>query len=200
VGQSALKTSKILDKAMGGVLFIDEAYALSNGHINDFGSEVIQTILKRMEDDRGKFFVFVAGYTENMKSFLKSNPGLSSRFDRTFQFNDFAVHELNDIAHFFLKERGYYISTKAATALHEYINQLFIKKDKYFGNARVIRSLMLDLIKAQNFRLSKISSDPISQNTVKSIKMTDVEKMINNRSELSLTRKGNIGYSQKSKT
>lgn len=200
VGQSAIKTSKQIDKAIGGVLFIDEAYSLSTGYQNDFGGEVIQTLLKRMEDDRGKFFVFAAGYTENMKSFLKSNPGLSSRFDKTFEFPDFAAHELNDIAHFFLKERGYYISSKAATALNEYVTELFYKKDKYFGNARIIRVLMLDLIKAQNYRLSRIEDVSMSNHVIKSIKLEDVERMISNQQSMSLGRKGNIGFAQKSKT
>jgi len=198
VGQSAIKTSKQIEKAMGGVLFIDEAYALSNGHVNDFGGEVIQTLLKRMEDKRGEFFVFVAGYTENMKTFLKSNPGLSSRFDKTFEFQDFATHELNDIALLFIKERGYYLSSKAATTLNEYIGDLFYKKDKYFGNARVIRNIMLDLIKAQNYRLSKLQDANISNHIMKSIKLEDVEAMISSRMSINLGRKGNIGFTQSS--
>ena len=196
VGQSAIKTSNRLDEAMGGVLFIDEAYALTNGHRNDFGDEVIQTLLKRMEDDRGQFFVFAAGYTENMKSFLKSNPGLSSRFDRTFEFNDFAVHELNDIALLYLKDRGYYLSSKAATALNEFINGLYVKKDKYFGNARVIRGIMINLIKSQNFRLSQLTDNTLSNHILKSITLQDVEHMISNTQSISLNRKGNIGFAK----
>ena len=198
VGQSAIKTARMIDKAKGGVLFIDEAYSLNNGHTNDFGGEVIQTLLKRMEDDRGKFFVFAAGYTDNMKAFLKSNPGLSSRFDKTFEFPDFESHELNDIALLFLKDRGYYLSSKASTALNEYIATLFFRKDKYFGNARVIRVIMLDLIKAQNYRLSKLQDASISNHIMKSIKMEDVERMIEKGIGVSLGRKGNIGFSQNS--
>ena len=198
VGQSAIKTSEQIDRAMDGVLFIDEAYALNTGHSNDFGAEVIQTLLKRMEDDRGRFFVFAAGYTENMKTFLKSNPGLSSRFDRTFQFPDFEAYELNDVALYFLKERGYYISSKAATALNEFINDLHLKKDKFFGNARVVRNLMLELIKAQNYRLSSMREDKISNHIMMSIKLEDVEKMINQNRALSLSREVSIGFGQKS--
>ncbi len=194
VGQSAMKTAKRIDESMGGVLFIDEAYALTNGHRNDFGGEVIQTLLKRMEDDRGQFFVFAAGYTENMKSFLKSNPGLSSRFDRTFEFKDFAAHELNDIALLYLKERSYYLSSKAATALNEYINALYLKKDKYFGNARVIRGIMIDLIKSQNYRLSKLVDSAMSNHILKSITLQDVEHMISSTQNISLSREGNIGF------
>lgn len=196
VGQSALKTAKQIDKAMGGVLFIDEAYSLMNGHVNDFGGEVIQTLLKRMEDDRGKFFVFAAGYTENMKTFLKSNPGLSSRFDKTFEFHDFPAHELKDIAYLILKERGYHLSSKASTALNEYISDVYLRKDKYFGNARIIRNIMLDVIKAQNYRLSKLKDESISNHILKSIVLEDIENMIGNRVTLGLKRKGNIGFAQ----
>src|SRR5437868_15459399 len=83
---------------MGGVLFIDEAYSLSEGGENDFGKEAIETILKRMEDNRGDFIVIVAGYTDNMRTFLESNPGLSSRFDREFNFEDYSAEQLYDIA------------------------------------------------------------------------------------------------------
>ncbi|CAG0906722.1 unnamed protein product, partial [Cyprideis torosa] len=91
VGQTAIKTAERVDEAMGGVLFIDEAYALSNfnGLQGDYGNEAIQTLLKRMEDNRGEFFVFAAGYPGNMEKFLKANPGLSSRFDKTFHFEDY---------------------------------------------------------------------------------------------------------------
>jgi SpoVK/Ycf46/Vps4 family AAA+-type ATPase len=98
VGQTALKTNEILNKAMGGVLFIDEAYALSEGGENDFGKEAIETILKKMEDNRGGFVVIVAGYTDNMKHFLESNPGLHSRFDRNYHFVDYDGKDLFDIA------------------------------------------------------------------------------------------------------
>jgi len=200
VGQSALKTANQIDQAMGGVLFIDEAYALTNTSRNDFGDEVIQTLLKRMEDDRGNFFVFAAGYTDNMKAFLKSNPGLSSRFDRTFRFNDFANHELNDIALLHIKKRGYYMSSRATTALNEYITNLFLKKDRYFGNARVIRGIMNNLLKSQNLRLSQIKETNITPHIMKSITLQDVEHMISSQDSLSLSREGNIGFAKSLKS
>jgi SpoVK/Ycf46/Vps4 family AAA+-type ATPase len=89
IGQTAIKTAELVDKAMGGVLFIDEAYALTEGGGNDYGKEAVETLLKRMEDQRGKFIVIAAGYTQNMERFLEANPGLKSRFDRTFKFEDF---------------------------------------------------------------------------------------------------------------
>jgi SpoVK/Ycf46/Vps4 family AAA+-type ATPase len=99
VGQTATKTQEKIAEAQGGILFIDEAYALANKSIgNDFGQEAIQVILKRMEDLRGQFGIIVAGYTDNMNEFVESNPGLKSRFDRTFVFNDYSPEELYAIA------------------------------------------------------------------------------------------------------
>jgi SpoVK/Ycf46/Vps4 family AAA+-type ATPase len=98
VGQTAIKTAEIIERAMGGVLFIDEAYSLTEGGQSDFGKEAIEIILKRMEDRRGDFIVIAAGYTDNMKRFIESNPGLKSRFDRTFHFEDFKTPELVEIA------------------------------------------------------------------------------------------------------
>ena len=94
VGQTAIKTNEMIDKAKGGGLFIDEAYSLTQGGNNDFGREAIETLLKRMEDERGEFMVIVAGYPEEMKQFIEANPGLMSRFDRTFDFGDYDVGEL----------------------------------------------------------------------------------------------------------
>ena len=98
VGQTAIKTGEVIDRAMGGVLFIDEAYSLTEGGNSDYGKEAIEIILKRMEDYRGNFIVIAAGYTDNMRRFIESNPGLKSRFDRTFTFEDFEPNDLYEIA------------------------------------------------------------------------------------------------------
>ena len=115
VGQTAIKTAERIDEAMGGVLFIDEAYALSNygGLQGDYGNEAIQTMLKRMEDHRGEFFIFVAGYPDNMDKFLKANPGLSSRFDKTLKFEDYNSLQLTEIGIKMFTDEGYNISSKA---------------------------------------------------------------------------------------
>lgn len=164
VGQTALKTAEKIDEAMGGVLFIDEAYALTNnpGNSHDFGNEVIQTILKRMEDKRGQFFVFAAGYPENMEAFLKANPGLSSRFDKVLRFEDYSPDELNEIAMNMITSHDMRISPKAFEHLISYFNFLYDYRDKYFGNARIVRQTIQDVIKNQNLRLAK-SSDARSQ-------------------------------------
>jgi len=157
VGQTALKTAEKIDEAMGGVLFIDEAYALTQqagGH-HDFGQEVIQTILKRMEDKRGEFFVFAAGYPDNMEAFLKANPGLSSRFDRILRFEDYSPEELNEIAVNMITAQEMRITPKAMAHLRDYFRILFDYRDKYFGNARTIRQVIQDVIRNQNLRLAK---------------------------------------------
>ena len=156
VGQTAIKTSERIDEAMGGVLFIDEAYALSNfnGLQGDYGNEAIQTILKRMEDDRGKFFLFVAGYPDNMEKFLQANPGLSSRFDKTLYFDDYSNDELKQIGIQMAKNKGYHITKEGLKTLKLIIQDLLNGKSKYFGNARTIRQLVNDAILHQNLRIA----------------------------------------------
>ncbi len=158
VGQTAIKTAEKIDEAMGGVLFIDEAYALSNfnGHQGDYGGEVIQTILKRMEDHRGQFFVFAAGYPSNMETFLKANPGLSSRFDKILKFDDYSSDELTKIASKMIEDEGYHINTKALQILNEKLKHIHKFRDKFFGNARDVRTIIVEIIKNQNLRLSAL--------------------------------------------
>ncbi len=159
VGQTAIKTAERIDESMGGVLFIDEAYALTmntGGAQGDFGDESIQTLLKRMEDHRGKFFVFVAGYPDNMESFLKANPGLSSRFDKILKFEDYSPEELHQIAQLMLTEHGIVPTPEAEAHLRNYLAFIYEYRDKYFGNARTVRSIVLEAIKNQNLRLASV--------------------------------------------
>lgn len=156
VGQTAIKTAEKVEEALGGVLFIDEAYALTIAHPGaDYGHEAIQTLLKRMEDKRGEFFVFAAGYPDNMETFMKANPGLSSRFDRILRFDDYKPEELVTIGVKMLEEQGFNLAPESQTTFHEIINKLYARRDKYFGNARTIRSLALHAIKNYNLRLTK---------------------------------------------
>ncbi|MBK7231750.1 MAG: AAA family ATPase [Saprospiraceae bacterium] len=159
IGQSAIKTAEKIEEAIGGVLFIDEAYSLTQSHTGqgDYSSEVIQTLLKRMEDQRGLFFVFVAGYTEPMEHFLKSNPGLNSRFDRILKFEDYTTQELMDIAIKMFGDQKFELEDSAKGVLHSYLDELNRTKDKYFGNARTVRSIVQETIKLQNIRLSNLS-------------------------------------------
>ncbi|MCF8236592.1 MAG: AAA family ATPase [Saprospiraceae bacterium] len=158
VGQTAIKTAERIEEAKGGVLFIDEAYSLTqpgSGRAGDFGDEAIQTLLKRMEDQRGQFFVFVAGYPDNMEVFLKANPGLKSRFDRTLVFPDYTEQELLEIAQNIIREQGYSLDPEASLLVEEWVTKLHQRRDRYFGNARTIRQLLDELIKAHRTALAR---------------------------------------------
>lgn len=176
VGQTAIKTAEKIDEAIGGVLFIDEAYALSNfnGSQGDYGNEAIQTMLKRMEDMRGEFFVFAAGYPENMDKFLKANPGLSSRFDKILRFDDYTAKELVEIGHSMILKEGYRINKKPLAALRELCEHMYVTRDKFFGNARSIRKLVLEVIKNQNLRIASVPESDRTKITISRIEIEDV--------------------------
>lgn len=194
VGQTAIKTNEILNKAMGGVLFIDEAYALSEGGENDFGKEAIETILKKMEDSRGEFVVIVAGYTENMKHFLESNPGLHSRFDRTFHFEDSNALQLFEIAIKMLANNSIQPDVKAQEHLKEYLAFLYKTRDKYFGNARNVRRMVEESIKNQHLRLAKLDSAKRTGNMIHELTFEDVEEF--NIDFNAVPEKTSIGFKQ----
>ena len=155
VGQTAVKTNKIIDSALDGVLFIDEAYSLVDGGQSDYGKEAISTLLKRMEDDRNRLVVILAGYTNDMKRFIDSNPGLQSRFNRYIEFPDYTADELLQIFEFNLKNNEYCISNEARTALSEYLQKCVNEKDERFGNGRFVRNLFEKTIERQANRLSQ---------------------------------------------
>ena len=153
VGQTALKTQKVIEKAMGGVLFIDEAYALNGKSENDFGQEAIDTILKAMEDHRDDLVVIVAGYTELMGRFIHSNPGLESRFNRFLLFEDYTPEEMFEI--FKMRcGKGYVLAPEAEPLVRDYIADE--SADPSFGNARGVRNLFEHILVAQNNRLAKM--------------------------------------------
>ena len=156
VGQTALKTAKVLEKAMGGVLFIDEAYALNGESENDFGQEAIDTILKAMEDHRDDLVVIVAGYTELMDKFVHSNPGLESRFNRFMFFPDYTVEEM--MAIFKMRcGKGYTLAEDAEPLVRDYIAEESADAES-FGNARGVRNILEHIIVAQNNRLAKMEN------------------------------------------
>ena len=155
VGQTALKTQKVIEKAMGGVLFIDEAYALNGKSENDFGQEAIDTILKAMEDHRDDLVVIVAGYTELMDKFIHSNPGLESRFNRFLLFEDYTPEEMFEI--FKMRcGKGYVLAPEAEPLVRDYIAEE--SADPSFGNARGVRNLFEHILVAQNNRLAKLET------------------------------------------
>ncbi len=154
VGQTALKTQEVIQSALGGVLFIDEAYSLSSGGENDFGREAIETLLKAMEDHRDDLIVIVAGYTNLMEGFINSNPGLQSRFNKYFYFDDYTGEQLIRIFEGMCKKNGYALDDEARETAVEFFNQLYENRDENFGNARDARNLFEDMVVRQADRLS----------------------------------------------
>lgn len=139
VGQTAERTREIVESALGGVLLIDEAYALSRGKERDYGREAIDTLVKLMEDHRQRFVVIVTGYPDEMTTFVDSNPGLRSRFPRTIHFPDFNDEELIAIAHHTAGTAGYRFDDAAIAVLHEHLDRS--PRDRGFGNARLVRNI-----------------------------------------------------------
>ncbi len=161
VGQTALKTQEVIEKAKGGILFIDEAYSLSTSRdSNDFGKEAIDTLLKAMEDLRDDFIVIVAGYPELMKQFLKSNPGLESRFNTFINFEDYLPEDLLKIFKVMCHEKDYIVSEDLNNDLLEYFNNLYSKRDESYANARTVRNFLENAMKKQANRLAPLSTNP----------------------------------------
>jgi len=178
VGQTAIKTGDKINEAMGGILFIDEAYSLANesGAQHDFGGESIQVILKRMEDLRGKFGVIVAGYTENMQEFVSSNPGLRSRFDKYFFFEDYSADEMLVIANSIFAKEGVKPIDAALEHLKKYFAFIHMGRDKHFGNARTVRQVVGEVIKNQHLRLAGMKKEDRTPEVMNAIILDDVRE------------------------
>jgi type VII secretion ATPase EccA len=157
VGQTAVKTNKVIDSALDGVLFIDEAYTLVQGTGNDYGGEAIATLLKRMEDDRDRLVVILAGYTDEMKKFIDSNPGLQSRFSRYIRFPDYSAEELAKIFLLSAKKSEYVCDKDVEASIVDIMESAVKVKDKNFGNGRFVRNLFEKAIQRQAVRLSSVS-------------------------------------------
>ena len=158
VGQTAQKTQAVIQKAMGGVLFIDEAYALTSKEGNDFGQEAVETLLKAMEDHRDDLVVIVAGYDDLMEDFIHSNPGLESRFNRYFVFEDYNGEELHAIFES-LCRRSMYVPDEEATAFaKEYFKNMYEYRDENFGNGRDVRNFFENAIAAHSDRVSQMEA------------------------------------------
>lgn len=170
VGQTAIKTQKVIEKAMGGVLFIDEAYALNGRSENDFGQEAIDTILKAMEDHRDDLVVIVAGYTDLMDRFIHSNPGLESRFNRFLLFDDYTTDEMVEIFRMQCKKGCYQLTEEARPLIRDYIAEE--SADDSFGNARGVRNLFEHVLVAQNNRLATM--EKITREDLMTITAADV--------------------------
>ncbi|MCD8385103.1 MAG: AAA family ATPase [Clostridiales bacterium] len=157
VGQTAIQTQKVIQSAMGGVLFIDEAYSLaSQPGSNDFGQEAIDTILKAMEDHRKELVVIVAGYSNLMMKFIHSNPGLESRFNKYIYFDDYTGPELYEIFCSTCQKNGYQVEDALKERLPGFFQTLYDERDENFGNARDVRNLFEKLVSIQSDRVAQL--------------------------------------------
>ncbi len=190
-GHTAIKTADKVNEAMGGILFIDEAYALSEGGgSNDFGKEAIEVILKRMEDHRGKFGVIAAGYPDNMARFIETNPGLKSRFDKTFKFEDYNAEQLFSIAMNLFTKEILKPDESAIEHLKAYFAQLYENRDKFFGNARTIRQIVVEAVKNQNLRMASIPSSARTSKDLETLTFDDVKEFKIENNEASKAKLG----------
>ncbi len=174
IGQTGPKTLDVIKSAYGGVLFIDEAYALNSSGSNDFGKEALSTLIKEMEDKRDGLVVILAGYTEEMNDLLDLNPGLKSRLANIIEFEDYSCQEMFEIFKVFLQGEIYYLSQEADQAMEDYIYYITENKDRHFGNARTARNIFEDLKMIQSERVVYDLEADILE-----ISLEDVEKLKN---------------------
>jgi len=174
VGQTAVKTNKIIDKALDGVLFIDEAYALAQGGNEDYGKEAIATLLKRMEDIRDRLVVILAGYTDEIEQFINSNPGLRSRFNRYIGFPDYSAEELLEIFQLQTRKNDYTLAEEADDCLKKHFASKIAQKTKDFGNARYVRNLFEKTIEMQANRLASVPQ--LTKEMMETIILSDVQQ------------------------
>lgn len=173
IGQTASKTDTKIAEAMGGVLFIDEAYSLvKNNSGGDFGQEAIDTLLKRMEDQRGEFVCIAAGYPNEMNTFLEANPGLKSRFNHQVHIEDYEADELLAIFHLFVKKAQCQLTPEAEQAVQQYLQKLCREKDKNFGNGREVRKLFESVNALRSKRISQAGT--MSLDELKQIQSADI--------------------------
>ena len=176
-GQTAIKTGQVIDFALDGILFVDEAYSLVNGSQDAYGEEAISTILKRMEDDRDRLVVIVAGYTEEMKKFIDANSGLASRFTHYVEFPDYTAEELAAMFRMNAKKSQYVLSADVEKWLDAFVRVRTKKRDRKFGNGRWARTLFEDAVSRQAMRVGKIANPTPEQ--LKTLIMKDVGIKLN---------------------
>jgi stage V sporulation protein K len=158
IGQTAIKVDKVIESALDGVLFIDEAYTLApeGAASKDFGQEAIDILLKRMEDHKDRLVVIVAGYTEEMSRFINANPGLQSRFNRYFNFQDYTPDELLVIFSKLCEQSHFNLAEQSRDVLLKKLTLLYENRDKRFGNGRLVRNIFDKTVEKQANRLSKL--------------------------------------------
>ena len=173
IGQTAIKTRDVIGEAMDGVLFIDEAYALSQGGENDFGREAIDTLVKLMDDNRERLVVILAGYSNDMDKFLQMNAGLKSRFPNIIEFKDYNVEELILLSANFFKSKGYKLEDVAKIKLKNILTEA--SKEPQFGNGRYVRNLFERAVNNQALRL--ITDDDLTKEELTTIEEADIERV-----------------------
>jgi len=172
IGQTAQKTRSLIQKAQGGVLFIDEAYSLGRGGHKDFGREAIDTIVKQMEDYYEDFVLILAGYPTEMERFLHLNPGLRSRFAYHMSFSDYELTELIQIARYIAQERDYELTTSAERKIRFHLQEILHRKPLHFSNARYIRNIIEKAIRKQAIRL--LTAQDINPATIRMLTKNDI--------------------------
>jgi len=176
VGQTAIRTDEVFRNALDGVLFIDEAYSLTSKDTGkDFGQEAVETLLKRMEDHRDRIAVIVAGYPEEMRDFIDSNPGLRTRFNRFFFFEHYSPPELLQIFEVFMENARFTLTPGARRGLLAYITAHFEKRDRSFGNGRFVRNLFERIVEKQANRIAETS--PLTDEILCTITKRDIPDM-----------------------
>lgn len=195
VGQTYEKTKNLIKEAMGGVLFIDEAYSITDsaghGSADDFGKKAIAALIKEMEDHRGEFAVIAAGYPDNMHQFVESNPGIKSRFDRTYNFEDFTEEELWSIAVSMLADRGLKADKEAEKHLKDYIAHLYSTRNKFFGNARSVRKVVEKSFRNHELRMADMEKDKRTKAILGTLTLEDVMEFVPAADE---QQRGGIGF------
>ena len=193
VGQTAIKTSAVFEEAKGGVLFIDEAYALANKAAGGYNQEAIDTIIKEMENNRSNTLVIFAGYKDKMEEFVKCNPGFKSRISKYVDFPNYSIDELIQIFNKLCKDKGYTLKENDKDMIEEQISKYIekIKDDKQFGNGRECRTILENAVNAQSKRLMEIND--ISDEDLMTLKGEDFE-FLNESFEFGKEKKLQIGF------
>jgi SpoVK/Ycf46/Vps4 family AAA+-type ATPase len=173
MGETPKIVNNMCDKAMGGILFIDEAYTLSDGG-DQYGKEAIDTLMKRMEDDRGKFVVIAAGYKDKMEEFLMMNPGLASRFTHKLHIDDYNEDELLAIFKHMAQKDQYNLSPTAEFKALDTIYKMVLNKDESWGNAREMRNLLDATIQKLSLRVSQMPPEEVTKETYQFILPEDL--------------------------
>lgn len=156
LGQTAIKTNELVDKSIGNVLFIDEAYSLFERKDDSYGKEAIDTLITRMENDRNNLVIILAGYEKEMTDFLSTNPGMMSRINRYIHFQDYNTQELTDIFTKMTSKNAYSLSPESQKILHEKMQYVYSHRSNTFGNARFVRNLFEKCIEEQANRIASI--------------------------------------------